>query len=66
MVQKRAGRPNLDPAVSKGTAPLVNFRLTDAVAADLDAEAARRGITRSEAIREALAEWLADSQAVSA
>ncbi len=66
MTKKRAGWPNLNPAVSRGTAPLVNFRLTGSVSAELDAAAARRGITRSEAIRRALANWLAADKAVSA
>jgi hypothetical protein len=66
MTKKRAGWSNLNLAVRRGTAPLVNFRLAGSVSAELDAAAARRGITRSEAIRRALADWLAADKAVSA
>jgi Arc/MetJ-type ribon-helix-helix transcriptional regulator len=55
---KRTGRPSIDPSTAEGAAPVLAARVPAPVVAALDAEVKRRGIARSDAVREALVMWL--------
>jgi metal-responsive CopG/Arc/MetJ family transcriptional regulator len=65
-MSKRIGRPPIDPHAGAGHAPTIGTRMPRHLLAALDAEADRRGLARSVAVREALAAWIDDDQAVSA
>ncbi len=57
--QYQRRRSSLDPNLPRGeSSPAIQVRLPRDLRAALDARAARRGLVRSGAIREALVDWL--------
>lgn len=60
------GRPSIDPHAGAGEAPTIGTRIPRSLLVALDAEAIRRGLPRSVAVREALAAWIDADEAVNA
>jgi hypothetical protein len=60
------GRPSIDPHAGAGEAPTIGTRIPRGLLVALDAEATRRGLPRSVAVREALAAWIDRDEAVTA
>ena len=68
--KRRTGRPTIDPSIDPyakvGRAPVIGTRLPRPLLAALDAEAPRRGLARSVAVRLALVEWIQHDEAATA
>jgi hypothetical protein len=65
-MHKRTGRPPIDPHTGAGVAPTIGIRMPRQLLEALDAEADRRGVPRSVAVREALVAWVGYDEVVSA